>query len=556
MSLGTLGPMRRVCLTGFLALACLYTSFARGTSPVYWSVTPGSTISDKKILLIPVDDRPATTQFTQMIGAIAGYEVLTPPSRFLGRFNKPGDPDAILEWAKSRDLRKYSAVVVSAEMVTCGGLISSRSARTPVYVAKRRLAAIDALKRSAPNVPFYAFSAIQRIAPTAFAYNANWQQALAKYAVIKSTVVGRGNRQQRTDLERLKRIIPDAEITRYYAARERNHQVQLRLLDMVDRGTFDYLILGQDDAQPVGPHVAETRSLSRATTEDHLQDKVYFSEGIDQLSSVIVSRAILKSSGWSPRVRINYADEIGKGKIAPYESAHVEDNLKDQLIASGAVPVNTTFEADYTLYVNTPDPRQAPFDNFLQELTSDIDQGFPVAVADINLGKTGTGDARLFDALCASGRAMKLLSYAGWNTAGNTMGTAIPAANLYLFARRDSTDPIACELNQRAFLLHRMVNDFEYHRYTRPKVYELQRELGLPKEEVYGQPFATLNEFVQKDLSERLTTLFKSQFEGRTFFAGPRQYRMDALRNINIQLPWPRAYEVKLGFTMEATAVN
>lgn len=543
-------------MMGLVVLASLCHANASGANPVYWSVTPGATVSNKKILLIPVDDRPATTQFTQMIGAIAGYEVLTPPQRLLGRFNRPGDPDAILAWAKSRDLSKYSAVVVSSEMVTCGGLISSRSARTPLYVAKRRLAEIESLKRSAPHVPFYAFSAIQRIAPTAFAYNASWQQAMAKYAVIKSAVVGRGTKQQRTDLERLKKVIPDVEITRYYAARERNHQVQERLLQMVDRGTFDYLILGQDDAQPNGPHVAETHKLERESERLDVGEKVYFSEGIDQLSSVILSRAILKSSGWSPRVRINYADEIGKGKIAPYESAHVEENLKYQLVASGAIPVNTTFEADYTLYVNTPDPRQPQFDGFLQELTSDIDQGFPVAVADINLGKAGTGDARLFDALCSSGRAMKLLSYAGWNTAGNTMGTAIPAANMYLFARRDACDPITCELNQRAFLLHRMVNDFEYHRYTRPMAYKLQSDLGLPKEEVYGPPFTTLNEFVQKDLQVRLTTLFKNQFEGRTFFAGSKQYRMDALRNVDIQLPWPRAYEVKLGFTMEATAVN
>lgn len=508
------------------------------------------------MILIPLDDRPASTQFAQMIGSIAGTSVETPPTTTLGKFLTPGDPDAILDWLEGKDLRQYQAVVASPEMFCYGGLIASRTNRTSYSTALRRLKRFEEIRARAPKTPFYGFSAIMRLAPTATRASAGYRAAINDLIQLKAQVIGEPSPEQKAKAERLRRRIPSGAIDDYYAARRRNLNVQLQLLEQSSRGVWDYLILGQDDAQPKGPHVAETTRLSELCRRLDLARKLYFCEGIDQHGNVLASRALLKMKDWTPRVRVVYADEIGKGKIAPFESDRVEESLLDQLVASGATPVQVALFADYTLFVNTPDPRPAAFERFLAQLTSDLDQGFPVAVADINLGVSGTGDPRLFDALSSSGRAMKLLGYAGWNTAGNTMGTAIPAANIYLLARREAMDPLACELNQRAFLLHRMVNDFEYHRYTRPLAYQLGSSLGQPKEEVYGEPFRSVNAFVQQDLKVRLEETFQSQFAGRTFFAGSREYRIKALRDVEISLPWPRAYEVKLGFSVQAVPVE
>src|SRR5690606_20998551 len=124
-------------------------------------------------------------------------------------------------------------------------------------------------------------------------------------------------------------------------------------------------------------------------------------------------------------------------------------------------------------YVNTPGSRDLYFQGFTQRLSADLDQGLPVAVADVNLGKDGTCDPELFEVLWRNNRMWKLLSFAGWNSAGNTMGTTVPAANVYLLARRRSMDPLHREIAQREFLLHRFVNDFAYHHFTRPIAYDL-----------------------------------------------------------------------------------
>jgi hypothetical protein len=284
---------------------------------------------------------------------------------------------------------------------------------------------------------------------------------------------------------------------------------------------------------------------------------VYFSEGIDHLGNISLSRSLLKNAGWSPRLRIVYSDEAQKTKIANYESKQIQSGIKDQILSSGARIAVGDEDYDYTLYVNVPDRREEPFAQFQQSLTQEIDQGFPVAVADINIGKDGTSDAELFATLNQADRMFKLLSFAGWNTAGNTLGTTIPAANVYLLARRLQIDPLKREIAQREFLLHRFVNDYAYHKITRPQAYEMiDASPRASREETYGQAFDEVNDFVSRDLRSHLDRYFVDDFLGRKFFVGATQYQVSELTDVKIFLPWPRAYEVRLEFKLHATPVK
>ena len=321
-------------------------------------------------------------------------------------------------------------------------------------------------------------------------------------------------------------------------------------------GVFDYLIFGQDDAQPAGPHIRETKRLQLMTRNLDIEHKVFFAEGIDQHSNILVSRALLDHADWSPRVRIVFADEDGRQKIAAYESSSVDQSLRDQLLVSGATPVGPGEAFDYSLYVNTPEPSTYRFKIFLDSLKTEVDQGFPVAVADINLGKSGTGDPALYEVVTEDGRATRLLAYAGWNTAGNTMGTAIPAANVYLVARKEKVDPLIREVGMRKFVLHRLVNDFEYHNFVRPEAYRMLKSMpNSTKAEAYGDDYKRLNEYVSADMRERLLAQFSQQLLGNRFFVGGEQFEIVGLKDVNVYLPWPRAYEVWLEFDIETKRV-
>jgi hypothetical protein len=510
----------------------------------------------KRIILIPLDDRPAATQFAQMIGSIADVEVVLPPAPMLGRFTKPGDPEAILAWLEQQDPKSLLAVILNTDMLTCGGLISSRLPDTPYRTAIQRLRHFWRIRKDFHEVPVYAYSAIMRLTPTATRASAPWRLQLAKYVDLRFRHSLNGDPGTKRMMNNLLAKIPSQEIERYDAARKRNHDVQKELVRMTKAGVFDYLILGQDDAQPSGPHVRETKRLKEMVANLMIPAKVYFCEGIDQHANVLVSRALLKRAGWAPRVRVLFSDEDGRKKIANYETESVERSLEDQLIASGARPSRTDVDYDFTLYVNTPEPRADRFHRFLINLKSDLDQGFPVAVADINLGKSGKGDPRLFEALLENSRTVKLLAYAGWNTAGNSMGTAIPAANIYLLARQMGVSPLTRELAQRSFILHRIIDDFAFHHFTRPQAYGMiDTNPHASREETYGEHFESVDRFVREDLTRRLMETFREQYLGRRFFAGTQAYVFSGLSDVDIRLPWPRAYEVLLQFRLRVEPV-
>jgi hypothetical protein len=505
----------------------------------------------QRVLLVPLDNRPAAGQFAQMIGAIAGAEVRLPPYDSLGQFTRPGSPAQVLSWLEGQDYSHVSAVVVSTDMIAYGGLIASRTNMTSYAEAITRLNLLADIRRKHPEVKFFAFSAVTRVLPTATHAAAPWRLQLGKYVELREAALGGRGAEVTRELDRLRAHIPQAEILRYDHMRARNLNVQLELVRMTADGTFDYLMLGQDDASPVGPHIRETEQLHRDVDDRGIQSKVYFCEGIDQQSNVLVSRALLREAGFVPYVKVVYSDEDGKKVYASFEAQPLERSVEDQLFASGARPADPNGPYDYALYLNTPNPRPDRFAQFTRALQADIDRGVPVAVADVNLSSRVAADPKLVDALSENRRLPKLLSYAGWNTAGNTVGTSIPAANMAVLGRRDSVGTLQKELAREEFLLHRLVNDYAYHRFTRPMAYALIANLGTSgREEIYGDTYATVSSFVRRDLKAYLERYFQEQFEGESVVADGKTSTVEALDREIIWLPWPRAYEVRLEFHM------
>src|SRR5689334_13056928 len=84
-----------------------------------------------RIILVPLDNRPAAGQFAQMIGDIDGAQVQMPPYQLLGRYTSAGNPDAILAWLNAQDMSDVSSIIVSADMIAYGGLIASRVPDVP-----------------------------------------------------------------------------------------------------------------------------------------------------------------------------------------------------------------------------------------------------------------------------------------------------------------------------------------------------------------------------------------------------------------------------------------
>ncbi len=540
---GYLGSMPlRANLRRMLSLALLGASLSSFAS------------EDGKVLLVPLDSRPAVGQFVQMIGDIANAEVRMPSYETLGRFVTPGQPEAILDWLKSQQSEKIRSVILSADMIAYGGLIASRVPTVSQELAIHRLREAVNLAH-ATGAKVYVSSATMRLAPTATKDASPYRMELARAMALQEEARRTGSRDTLLKFYKILSTVPPVEINRYQAARKRNNLVQQELIRMVGAKLIDYLVIGQDDAQPYGPHIPETAALRKMALNMSLGGKVFFCEGIDQHGNVLLSRALLKEIGWTPRVKIVYSDPNGANVYNDFESKPIRLCLEDQIIASGARPSDGRSPTDFTLYVNTPGRKQSSFQAFLAMLDHDLETNVPCAVADINLAKSGQADPELFSFLYSRSRMGKLLAYAGWNTAGNTLGTSIPAANAYLVARRLAIDPAIREPAHMKFLLHRFVNDFAYHTYTRPEAYRMLVREGGSKEESYGQPFERTTRFVQRDVTTYLMNYFRDGFMGVRFDRSGAQYEVVGLDDVRVWLPWPRAYEMRLDFNLKTQPV-
>jgi hypothetical protein len=512
----------------------------------------GQSLPDR-VLLVPLDDRPAASQMPAMLGAIAGVQVDTPPRSMLGFFDQPGSPEDILAWLRTPGrLAQYDAVILSTDMMAFGGLIASRSSSTPYELARRRLYALWSLRQTVPDVPFYAFSSVMRLAPTATRETAAWRLLLARHAEVKAQHRLRPTAATRSSLRDLESRLPLWEIDRYEFSRQRNLQLSKDLVQMTGLGVFEATAFGQDDASPMGPHLTEVAEILKLAQETGAGSKVAFLQGIDQVASVLLARAIVEKAKLKLVLRPEFSDPLASSRIAAYESVPISESFRRQVETAGG-QVGTTW-SHVVLAINTPGSTAEQVTSLFARIDRIGQMGRPVALADINLGKTGTPDDRLIGHLTRPGELMKLIGFAGWNTAANTMGTVVPAAMIHEAAIRMNVNPMERSLKLRTFLLHRFISDWHYHRFTRPLAYQMiDQTPGATREELEPLQWQAVTSLVQTDLAARAQESFQRLLSGTTIKADERAYQITGLEDLTIRLPWPRAYEVEVDFKLAVT---
>ena len=502
-----------------------------------------------KVLLIPLDSRPVSVQFPKSVAAMGKFNAETPPIEFSGCFLDPGNPDKILSWMKIQDLGQYDAVVVSLDMIFYGGLVASRELNTELMQADARLQGLFKIRALFPNVKFYGFSAIARLAPTPTPENTGWDYALAQYLSRENEWVVTKNKKLLPILKQLKTKIPKGEIEHALAIRKRNHLMQIQLIQKTKEGLLDYLVLGQDDANIYGPQVEEAKELIQLSKHLGIEEKVHYGQGIDQYGMVLVSRAILRALNYSPKVKVVYSDDKSAQEVAQYESKPIYRSLEDQVLAGGAIKTTSIWENyDYMVFVNTPKPRSVQYKLFTDHIQFANSLNLPVALADIDLSdqRGQTGNPELFDWLCETQQMMKMMLYASWNTASNTLGTVIPAASVYSFYPTRHQPMVAHD----AFMLDRLTDDHAYHLYVRPLAKKKAVEIGADPRWLNQEQNQVVQKFVQENLKPYLMKYFDAQVKDHPYLRGWDQCEITTIKDISITLPWSRIFEVQIDFDL------
>ncbi|MFN3729197.1 MAG: DUF4127 family protein [Fimbriimonadaceae bacterium] len=503
------------------------------------------------VRLAPLDNRPASLQYPQMIGAIAGVEVQTPPESVLGRFERPGNPDHVLVWLEAESRAALTPTIVSADMIAYGGLVASRTSATSEERAIERVRRLAGIRKESDAAPLYVFSAITRLAPTAVVANAKWRDTLVRYVRLREEQRAVPTKDGPARLEHLRKSLPVGVLEDYDKVRRRNLAIQKELIRLVERGVIDYLLLGQDDAAETGPHIRERAELQQLAARLNVSGKVLICEGIDQHASALVSKAVMRQVGFVPKVEIVFSDESKADRAAKFETKSMRESFREQLIACGARQARPDETPDYRLFVNVPEPLPTERAKFMAKLSDALANGDPVALADVNIDSRGMADAVLFDFLRSRKQIPFLKTYGAWNTAGNTFGAAVPAANFVAWNRAAERTGIELERARLEFLLNRIVNDYGYHRWSRPLAYMLVDDSPTAaREEVYGEELMVVSEVVRRDLSRRIIQLFDDQFRGLRVRVVDQEFDVVAIEDPQVRLPWPRAYEVLVEFRL------
>ncbi len=494
-----------------------------------------------------------------MLAGIAGAELVTPPRAVLGRFLKTGDGNAIAAWLDGLDLSRVDAVIVSADMLAYGGLIGSREPRVLEADARRRVASLGALKRRRADLPVYAFSTIMRLAPTADGRNEGWREKLARWAEISPKAAATA--AVAAEVAELERGLPAGMIEHYRQARARNVAVTLALVDLVRRDAIDFLLVGQDDPKPDGVHVADRLAIEQAIAQATVGARTGVQPGADEAGMLLLARALAATAAAAPRMEAIYSSAESRDAVMPLDDRPLSQTVKAHLAVAGATLDTRGTPSGLALYVyasrhESPD-QAAPF---ARRIADAVDRGRRVIVVDIDIKGDLQGASLPFTEALRNARVFaRLAGYASWNTAGNTIGTAVPQGLLYALAL-DRVAPISEEaaravaLAQAKFLIHRLVTDFIYHGVVRPQAIE---EMLQPRQIDPMHLDSSQQLRVEKYLTDEVQPLADSlvaDFNVPWRLPGQRRraplFTVRDLRDFRLILPWGRMSEADVDFAL------
>ena len=435
----------------------------------------------KRIAYLPLDERPVNTRYPGMIADIASIELELPPTDLLSQFRTPADQDRLIDWLCAA-VPTCSALIVSLEMLGCGGLIASRISTESATAIATRLHILAELKRQHPDLVIYAFTVVTRVpnyddATEEPVYWADFGTALHQL----SRLYDRRERGESVDDEiaEIEAVVPLSIRRDWLTRRLRNHTLNLTALDLLAHDVLDLLVISSDDTTPEGLGTREKSWINwwgALVPGDDSRLLMY--PGADEIGCALLARLML--DGETPNFRVDYAIERDSNRIAPFEDGAVSVTVERQIRAVGG-QITADESADFVVMVNPPSPIGREYDPvlaaeerayrlpalvlFVERLAANLAARRRVIVADV--AYPNGADPVLIDLLLEHVDLTQLAAYGAWNTAGNTIGTALAQGVASSFARTRTQ----VEAQER-FLTHRFLEDWGYQHLVRQQVRE------------------------------------------------------------------------------------
>ena len=490
------------------------------------------------IALVPLDERPVNVQIPIEVAQIAGSTLELPPAEAMPVFRAPADFDSLAAWV--RDIGSRPAVtrlVVCIDTLVFGGIIPARITGQGVTESVGRLDVLREVAKSRPDVAILAASLVMRASDSYSAveepkYWSEYGRELHRFGgdlhkAVRDDIEG-------TPVDAGATVhIPERILRDFEARRLRNHIVNLTTIALHEEGTIDTLAITADDTAPLSAGSIEQTWLRHWQRALPRGREVLSYPGADEVGAVLVARALVKHLR-PPVIQVKCGEYDGLERVPNFENVSLRDSIARQIAAIGGRIAGEGETADIVLVAHAPDPAHGDYFGAqpagdpaataatIATIEQALESGALVALADVRF--SNGADPELVDELARRGTLLKLAAYAGWNTAGNSIGSALAHAVARWGGAQ--TASVNLEAAKRA-LLTRIVEDRGYQSGIRQRI---QREiLGGSIKPVSPKLVRAACAAIQIDLQEYLTQLTGGGWQVMA-----------------VTLPWQRSFEIEL----------
>jgi len=478
-----------------------------------------------KITVLPLDSRPCNHSWVKKFSQLADVELAIVPEELSGNLHQGLDFLKHEEWLKE-ETKNSDYLILSIDALVSGGLIQARQAKMEKTEALRRLSLLDEIKTQNPNMKILAFDTIMRtsISTTDPKSRIYWEK-MNEFSRLTGKLHYDYSKKTIDDLEMILEEIPHEIVDTYLRARRKKHEINFKLCQMVNDGIIDQLLLLQEDSMKEGMQKVESDQLMIYVNKHHLEDKVMLYNGTDEATVVLLGKVLLASKNIKPKVHIMLSDEKIKSKIMPFEDRELEKNYTNLMKVIGLESFSYE-EADYVLAIYSE--ANKPYDLDLESTTMikpELNRKFYDFIHNVNHAIKDKLHVEFVDLLYPNGGSWDVLSsidysnllgYSAWNTASNSLGSALSTIAVHAYSKKE----------MKSFLFERIIDDCLYQTFSRR---EANVSLLAENVNVYDMK----NEEAEKALiiiNENLKHLVEKNLKV----------------NFNISLPWTRTFEIDI----------
>ena len=484
----------------------------------------------KKIILIPLDSRPPCTDFVIDAARIANVEVITPSSKDLDYFTIPGETIKTRQWLLN-NCKETDAIIISIDQLLYGGLIAARESSLTDRDIDSLADYLITLHRMIPNTPIYAFSILPRMQPQQSIDNYQQRRALMAYSRLLGLAHAGLPADDESIFEALSEISYD-NLNIYLGHFNECEKLNHRLIELSRDGILDRLVIGLDDGEKHSIQNLLIDNLQQFIANTQSVDKISLIHGADEIALTLIAELVNSND---IKVCVKYNDCSVSSKVLPFMAVPIETVVNEKLNQLQLTRVDDPAEADFTLFVSVNGADDSNAD-FIAEL---IEAGYKVAMVD--LGEHFDEDETLLPILINRGVAINsLIAYASWNTASNSIGTAISQAVIAINGSNT--------LENLRFLNQRFIEDQFYLKDVIDTVnYALKKNGSYDTSYLdYGTEYEFATFVMRTTMAKRIADYKCSNaFKAPVVIDGGHKIRLKDF-DFEMKYPWPRTFEIRL----------